>query len=143
MDIPYSGFREGQVIALGVKIEDSGTRYIAHTWLILQNGEEVMDGSCGSAILDEENKAVGFFRYTPLAISPAGLLPAGVYYFQVPRPLGTCRFAKNFSIVLYLNLKEMFQAQISPGCIQLCLALPIGLFLTTTYPGCGRHNFHH
>lgn len=28
----------------------------------------------------------------PLAISSAGVLPAGVYYFQVPRPLGTCRF---------------------------------------------------
>lgn len=28
----------------------------------------------------------------PLAISPAGILPAGVYYFQVPPPLSTFRF---------------------------------------------------
>lgn len=42
---------------------DSGRRYITHTWLIIQNREEVMDGSCWSAILDEDNKVVGFFRY--------------------------------------------------------------------------------
>lgn len=63
MDNPYSGFCEGQIIALGAKMADSGTRYIAHTWLILHNGEEVMDESCGSAILDEQNKVVGFFRF--------------------------------------------------------------------------------
>lgn len=32
----------------------------------------------------------------PLAISSAGMLPAGVYYFQVPPPLGTCRFQTTF-----------------------------------------------
>lgn len=63
MDNPYSGFCEGQVIALGVKMADSGTRYITHTWLIMQNGEETIDGSCGSAILDEDNRVVGFLRY--------------------------------------------------------------------------------
>lgn len=46
------------------------------------------------------NRWDGYFTETsdgpPLAISSAGLLPAGVYYFQVPRPLGTCRSQTNF-----------------------------------------------
>lgn len=63
MDNPYSGFCKGRIIALGAKMAASGTKYIAHTWLILQNGEEVMDRSCGSVILNEENEVVGFFRY--------------------------------------------------------------------------------
>lgn len=36
MDNLYLGFCEDQVIALEAKIADSRTRYIAHTWLILQ-----------------------------------------------------------------------------------------------------------
>lgn len=43
MDNPYSGFCEGVTIALGAKMADSGTRYITHTWLIMQNGEEMID----------------------------------------------------------------------------------------------------
>lgn len=29
----------------------------------MQNGEEVVDGSCGSTILDADNKVVGVFRF--------------------------------------------------------------------------------
>lgn len=63
MDNPYSGFCEVRIIALGAKRTDSGTRYIIHTWLIMQNREEVIHGSCDSAMLDENNRIVGVFRY--------------------------------------------------------------------------------
>lgn len=63
MDNPYSGFCEGQIVALGAKIGNSGKHYIPHTWTILQSGEEVVDGSCGSVILDDDGRVVGFFRY--------------------------------------------------------------------------------
>lgn len=63
MDNPYSGFCEGRIVALGEKIGTSGTRYIPHTWMIIQNGEEIVDGSCGSVILGEDSTVVGFFHY--------------------------------------------------------------------------------
>ena len=61
---PYSGFCEGQIIALGAKIGNSGKQYIPHTWMMVQSGEEVVNGSCGSVILDDDGRVVGFFRYT-------------------------------------------------------------------------------
>lgn len=46
------------------------------------------------------NRWNGYFTETsdgpPLAISSAGLLRAGVYYFQLPRPLGMCSFETTF-----------------------------------------------
>lgn len=61
MDNPYSGFCEGQIFALGAKQGNSGKHYIAHTWMIIQNGEAI-DGSCDSVILDEDSRVLGFVR---------------------------------------------------------------------------------
>lgn len=78
----------------------------------------------------------------PLAISSAGVLPAGVYYFQVPPPPLVHADSK-LLFTLLLASKGIFQAQISPGSIQLCRALIIGGFPTVIYPGCGCHHVHH
>ena len=63
MDNPFSGFCEGQIMALGTKILGEGAEHIPHKWMIFENGDEPIDGSCGTAILDEEKRVVGFFRY--------------------------------------------------------------------------------
>ena len=66
MDNPYSGFCEGRIVALGAKIGNSRKQYTPHTWMTLQSGEEVVDGSCGSVVLDDDGgRVVGSFRYMP------------------------------------------------------------------------------
>lgn len=65
MNNPYSGFCEGIVIGLGARVEGFGSdvTWIKHHWSIFENGGEPIQGSCGSAILDEQNRLVSFFRF--------------------------------------------------------------------------------
>lgn len=69
-------------------------------------------------------------------------------YFRQEFTISKChpplvRADSKLLFTLLLESKGMFQAQISPGSIQLCRALIIGGFPTVTYPGCGCHHFHH
>jgi hypothetical protein len=63
MDNPYSGFSEGSVLATGYKFSDGGTEYVRHSWDVFENGSELIDGSCGCPILDEQGMVVGLFRF--------------------------------------------------------------------------------
>jgi hypothetical protein len=36
---------------------------VAHVWSLFENGDEPVDGSCGSPILNDEGKVVGLFRF--------------------------------------------------------------------------------
>jgi hypothetical protein len=64
MDNPFSGSCNGLVLALGAKIPWEEDRdFVMHKWCIFENGNEPVDGSCGSLILDSDRKVVGFFRF--------------------------------------------------------------------------------
>ena len=61
---PFSGSCEGVTMALGATIPEEGDKdYVAHVWNLFENGDEPVDGSCGSPILDAEGKVVGLFRF--------------------------------------------------------------------------------
>lgn len=65
MNNPYSGFSEGMVIGFGARVEgfSSEARWIRHVWTYFENGDEPINGSCGSPILDEHHRLVSFFRF--------------------------------------------------------------------------------
>ncbi|KAI4127457.1 MAG: hypothetical protein LQ347_004596 [Umbilicaria vellea] len=64
MNNPFSGSCEGVTMALGAIIAGEGDKsYVAHEWSFFENGDESVDGSCGSPILDAEGKIVGLFRF--------------------------------------------------------------------------------
>jgi hypothetical protein len=64
MENPFSGSCAGLVLGLGAKIPEEGDRdYVLHKWWIFENGNEPVDGSCGSPILDSDGKVVGLFRF--------------------------------------------------------------------------------
>lgn len=64
MENPFSGSCEGCVLGMGAKIPGEGGKdYILHEWHIFENGNEPLDGSCGSPILDSDGKVVGLFRF--------------------------------------------------------------------------------
>lgn len=64
MNNPFSGSCEGVTMALGATIPEAGDKeYVEHVWNFFENGDEPIDGSCGSPILDAEGKVVGFFRF--------------------------------------------------------------------------------
>ena len=82
LNSPFTGKLEGCVAMLSVKIERSEqlpvqqakeeedeVRYISYTWIYTGQAEGAAnpiipaDGTCGSVILDEGNRAVGFFQY--------------------------------------------------------------------------------
>lgn len=64
MENPFSGSCEGTVMALGARIVEEGDKgFVAHEWIFFENGDEPVNGSCGSPILDTEGKVVGLFRF--------------------------------------------------------------------------------
>ena len=64
MNNPFSGRCDGQVRALGIEIPEGGdTKYVEHVWCSFENGDEPIDGSCGSPIIHENGDLIGFFRY--------------------------------------------------------------------------------
>ncbi|KAH7031918.1 hypothetical protein B0J12DRAFT_789371 [Macrophomina phaseolina] len=64
MDNPYSGYADGNVIALGVAVSvDPERKYTKQRWFTFQCGGEDINGSCGSPILDEQGRVLSFFRY--------------------------------------------------------------------------------
>lgn len=62
---PYTGFCEEIVVGVGALLEGSGSddKWIRHHWSVFEKGGEPMPGCCGSAILDEQNRRVSFFRF--------------------------------------------------------------------------------
>ena len=51
-------------MALGATIPEEGRKdYIGHVWHLFENGDEPIDGSCGSPILDAEGDVVALFRF--------------------------------------------------------------------------------
>lgn len=66
MNNPFSGHSDGQILATGIKVEDSGVM-IKHEWILMDSGMDrgmdPVDGSCGSPILDDNRQVVGLFRY--------------------------------------------------------------------------------
>lgn len=78
MNNPFSGSCEGVTMGLGATISDGGNKdYVTHQWHIFENGDEPVDGSCGSPILDAEGKIVGLFRFkvanSPLCLSVSAM----------------------------------------------------------------------
>ncbi|KAL9102553.1 MAG: hypothetical protein Q9163_002303 [Psora crenata] len=70
MNNPFSGSREGITMALGLRIPEEGEKdYVAHQWHLFDNGDEPVDGCCGSPILDAEGRIVGLFRFKAATLS--------------------------------------------------------------------------
>lgn len=46
--------------------KDSSSKWIRHQWSVFENGSEPIQGSCGSAVLDDQNRLVSFFRFQEL-----------------------------------------------------------------------------
>jgi len=64
MNNPFTGNCEGLTMAVGVRIsDDPNAKYVAHQWMIFENGNEPVDGSCGCPILDAEGRVIGLFRF--------------------------------------------------------------------------------
>ncbi|KAL9596074.1 MAG: hypothetical protein Q9219_006021 [cf. Caloplaca sp. 3 TL-2023] len=65
MNNPFTGSSEGTLMALGARIvDDPGKKkLIRHQWHTFENGDQPVDGSCGTPILDERDWLVGMFRY--------------------------------------------------------------------------------
>ncbi|KAL2041234.1 hypothetical protein N7G274_006179 [Stereocaulon virgatum] len=64
MNNPFSGSCEGVIVVLGAVIPEEGDKdCVAHTWNLFENGDEHVDGSCGSPILTDEGKVVELFRF--------------------------------------------------------------------------------
>ena len=64
MDSPFSGICEGVVLGLGGYIHEpqGNVQYVEHVWMEFQNNAGVVDGSCGSPILNVDGQILGFFR---------------------------------------------------------------------------------
>lgn len=61
---PFTGNCEGLTMAVGVRIsDDPNAKYIAHQWVIFENGNEPVDGSGGCPILDAGGRVIGLFRF--------------------------------------------------------------------------------
>ena len=67
MDNPYTGQCEGRVLGIGLRTREDGElnkfRWVKHEWFVFENGDEAIDGSCGTPILKENGLVVGFFRF--------------------------------------------------------------------------------
>ena len=64
MNNPYSGFCEGIIFGIGALVEgfNKDQKWIRHQWSIFEDAGEPIQGSCGSAILDNQKRLVSFFR---------------------------------------------------------------------------------
>lgn len=63
MNNPFSGFCDGLVMALGATVEQDSGKYIKHVWHYFESGQEPIQGSCGTPILNDDKNVVGMFRY--------------------------------------------------------------------------------
>ena len=68
MDNPFSGRYEGVTMASGARIPEEGAKnYVTHQCILFENDDDddavVVDGSCGSPILNADGKVVGLFRF--------------------------------------------------------------------------------
>ncbi|KAK2799102.1 hypothetical protein FQN50_008608 [Emmonsiellopsis sp. PD_5] len=68
MNNPFIGHRDGMVVGSARTKIPSDEATVDHTWMKVNwyyfgNGIEPSQGSCGSAILDEDGKVVSFFRF--------------------------------------------------------------------------------
>ncbi|KAL8646558.1 MAG: hypothetical protein Q9210_006074, partial [Variospora velana] len=62
MNSPYTGKSEGQLLGTGIRIPDDDTngkmRYIQHKWVCFENGDEPVDGCCGTVLVDGQGRAL-------------------------------------------------------------------------------------
>ena len=90
MDSPFSGICEGVVLGLGGYIHEpqGNVQYVEHVWMEFQNNAGVVDGSCGSPILNVDGQILGFFRYAKrdenlyYGVAADQLLPLGYTVFH-------------------------------------------------------------
>ena len=66
MNNPFAGYCEGTIIARGLRRREDDSnldlRWVVHEWVIFENGEEPIDGSCGAPILHEDGRVIAFCR---------------------------------------------------------------------------------
>ena len=84
MNNPFAGSCDGIILGLGIKVPDYGDKdFIKHQWVVFENGDEPINESCGSPILDSKGNVMGLFRYKDtkssfcLAISAMELRESG------------------------------------------------------------------
>lgn len=68
MNNPFSGYHDGVFVGTQLKrvpIDEAtvNREWVRDTWVWLGMGMEPLNGSCGSAILDEDGNVVSFFRF--------------------------------------------------------------------------------
>ena len=75
MNSPFSGYRDGLHVGVEMKKAPSDEAIHPHDWVTNQwlyvgnDGAGPTEGSCGSAILDEDEEVVSFFRFATRAQS--------------------------------------------------------------------------
>ena len=70
MNNPFSGSAEGVVMGLGAKVIVEGQQgYVMHQWHHFENGDQPVDGSCGSPVVTSKAGVVGLFRYKQVGSS--------------------------------------------------------------------------
>lgn len=84
MNNPFSGGCEGSVLALGALIPGNGDHeHVPHQWLLLENGDAPVDGSCGTAIVDKNRQVVGLFRYKHLECYATSAVSLRKYGYEI------------------------------------------------------------
>jgi hypothetical protein len=63
MNNPFSGCAYSQLLGTGVKVEGIQATMTRHHWIVTDCGTDPVDGSCGSPILDDNRRVVGFFQF--------------------------------------------------------------------------------
>lgn len=59
-------FCEGLVVALGAKVNSKKKKHALQFWMIIENGDDSIDGSCDPMILDWKDRVVSLFFTTSL-----------------------------------------------------------------------------
>ena len=63
MNNPFSGYCIGTVLATGARIiGEGGKKFVLHEWYTFENGDQAVDNSCGSPVL-EDGRVAGLFRF--------------------------------------------------------------------------------
>jgi len=66
MDNPFSGRCEGTFLGPSLKVEGIPEKItlVRQKWMVFENGTgEPIEGSCGSAVMDDQGRVIAFFRF--------------------------------------------------------------------------------
>jgi len=75
MDNPFSGSCAGSFVGSNYILE--GVEYHKHAWVVFERGTGVLDGFCGSPIVDQYGRVAAIFRFVDRTNSKCGFAVTG------------------------------------------------------------------